>query len=324
VTKRGDVATVSTAMARIRVMTRNVYIGTGLAPVFRTHDAARIPEAVGALWREVQASDPPERLARIADEIADTLPDLVALQEAARYEMRPALGGGDASTIDFVALLSAALAARGLGYAVAVSQENFDLELPDDAGRLVRFTDRDVVLARDGVATRDARVHRYAAAVEYAAGGFSLAMPRGWIGVEADVGGRRVWLVNTHVEHAGEGRVQEEQVRELLALLAGEQRETILAGDLNSSADAGGASYRMLRDAGFEDAWAVARAGEPGPTCCYSSDLRGGALGVRFDLVLYRGTLAVESAERVGAASAGRTPSGRWPSDHAGVVATFH
>jgi hypothetical protein len=44
-------------------------------------------------------------------------------------------------------------------------------------------------------------------------------------------------------------------------------------------------------------------------------------LDVRVDLVLVRGGLGIGSAVRVGEDPDDRTPSGLWPSDHAGVVA---
>ena len=41
----------------------------------------------------------------------------------------------------------------------------------------------------------------------------------------------------------------------------------------------------------------------------------------RIDFVLFRGDFAVHSVEVVGDEPVDRTPSGLWPSDHAGVVA---
>ena len=41
----------------------------------------------------------------------------------------------------------------------------------------------------------------------------------------------------------------------------------------------------------------------------------------RIDLVLFRGALAVADVSLVGNQQTDRTPSGLWPSDHAGVLA---
>ena len=51
---------------------------------------------------------------------------------------------------------------------------------------------------------------------------------------------------------------------------------------------------------------------------CPSSDL-----SVRIDYVLGRGPIAAQNLYLVGATPSARTPSGLWPSDHAGVVATL-
>jgi hypothetical protein len=40
-------------------------------------------------------------------------------------------------------------------------------------------------------------------------------------------------------------------------------------------------------------------------------------------LILFRGAIDVDDVELVGDKQADRTPSGLWPSDHAGVVATL-
>ena len=72
---------------------------------------------------------------------------------------------------------------------------------------------------------------------------------------------------------------------------------------------------------GFADGWP----GADGLTCCHAVDLHNPnpTLTKRIDLVLTRGALETVSAEVLGDAAADRTPSGLWPSDHAGVVATL-
>jgi exonuclease III len=80
----------------------------------------------------------------------------------------------------------------------------------------------------------------------------------------------------------------------------------------------------MLRS-GFVDAWKRANPRDPGYSCCGPADLHGPeTLTERIDLVLVRsrgrGIMGPVTAELVGTA---QTPEGLWPSDHAGVVATF-
>jgi hypothetical protein len=169
---------------------------------------------------------------------------------------------------------------------------------------------------------------------------------RGWTRLDTRVGGVPVHFVNTHLETQPFLPVQLEQTRELLTEVVQEWNGiTILVGDFNSDAAASeGArswtpTYEEITRAGFEDAWAASRgeAGQPGFTCSRSSDLRNPhrRLDQRIDFVFLRGpgpaAPASDSegspwveADIVGTAQdKGMSPGGRWPSDHAGVVATF-
>jgi endonuclease/exonuclease/phosphatase family metal-dependent hydrolase len=107
-------------------------------------------------------------------------------------------------------------------------------------------------------------------------------------------------------------------------LLLGPARTTlpvILAGDMNTTSTTD--TYAALTGAGFVDLWPRLHHGEAGLTCCQSLPAINNASSVlteRIDLFLLRDG---ESIRRVGANVADRTPSGLWPSDHAGLVATI-
>ena len=81
--------------------------------------------------------------------------------------------------------------------------------------------------------------------------------------------------------------------------------------------------YQALINGGLTDAWKLAT---PGFTCCQDFNLLNSDsnLSFRIDLVLYRGDFSVGDIVLVGDTQADKTPSGLWPSDHAGVVATLH
>jgi endonuclease/exonuclease/phosphatase family metal-dependent hydrolase len=302
----------------VRILTWNLYFGAGLEPVFRIRRVDEIPPTVGTLWRAVLASEPAARMEKVADVLAAARPDLVALQEVALYEVVTP-GERDAQVVDFLALLVDALRRRGEDYRPAVSGENFGAALPDDEGRLVSFVDRDVVLARAGVVTHEAHAVRFAARARFGpADGFEV--PRGFVTVRAEVDGVALRLVDVHLEGGWFGGVQGAQADELLAAILDEPLPAVLAGDVNAG------PFTPIHDgllaAGFEDPWEALRGGEAGPTCCRGADLRSGGLSVRIDVVLQRGLVATDVA-RVGVEPGDRTPSGRWPSDHAGVVATL-
>jgi len=102
-----------------------------------------------------------------------------------------------------------------------------------------------------------------------------------------------------------------------------------VVGDFNVTADSGldptFATYQLLIGAGLIDLWPQQRGFDPGFTCCQDAALLNpvSQLSHRIDLVLYRGNFSPLDIVLVGNTPADRTPSGRWPSDHAGLVATL-
>ena len=311
------------------VMTRNVYLGTELGPLFAAPSPPALFAAVAGGYANVQATNFPERADAIAGEIAASRPDLVALQEVALFRTDvPADGPASPATTvtyDFLELLLGALADRGLRYrAVAVSQGT-DAELPSGLPPAmdVRLTIRDVVLVRErarrGVRIEAVHTGLFATNLTAPTALGPVTLPRGWIAVDV----RRLRFVSTHLE-AFSPAIQAAQAAELLAGPLATDRPVVLAGDLNSRADGTGTStYASLRGAGFFDAWTATQGSEPGFTCCHDSDLRepGRQLDERIDYVLVRGPFRVRRTALVGDELGDLTPSGLWPSDHAGIVA---
>jgi endonuclease/exonuclease/phosphatase family metal-dependent hydrolase len=101
----------------------------------------------------------------------------------------------------------------------------------------------------------------------------------------------------------------------------------VLVGDLNSQPDDTAGAYGTFAAAGYVDAWVVVHGPEGGFTAGQTELLDNvpSKLDHRIDFVLYqpRGIHAV-AAEVLGEELDDRTPTGLWPSDHAGVVATLH
>ena len=117
---------------------------------------------------------------------------------------------------------------------------------------------------------------------------------------------------------------QRNQARELLAGPAATTLPLVLVGDLNSAASATGLAYNDLIAAGFADAWAMSGSG-PDLTCCQAGTLLNVAstLNRRIDYVLIRGEITPLGTRVIGNEPSDKTPSGMWPSDHAGVVAVL-
>jgi endonuclease/exonuclease/phosphatase family metal-dependent hydrolase len=336
VTAPGAAAAGNRGKPTVTVMTRNVYLGADLRPIFAASTVPGLFSAVGAAWTSAQANNFAERAHALAGEIEAARPDLVGLQEVALYRTDvPADGPATPATAvaaDFLRILLDALAERGLAYDPVVVRTGADNELPSGFPPTmdVRLTIRDVILVRaEGRKPRlrlgSAEQRTYAANLVVSTPVGPAALPRGWASVDVMVKRRTFRFVNTHLE-AFASPIQVAQANELLAALAAAPAPVVLVGDLNSRADGLGTStYANVVAAGFRDAWAAARPFEPGFTCCHAADLRSASRepDQRIDYVLVRGGIRVAGADVVGEEPDDRTPSGLWPSDHAGVVATL-
>jgi hypothetical protein len=250
---------------------------------------------------------------------------------------------------DYLDTLLSELNERPLHYAPVAVTQNYDAEFPADTDpgegqylRDIRLTDRDVILARTDLPKAELKLSNiqeanFAHNVSLQIGntGQSITLYRGWGSVDAKVEDGSFRFINTHLEPEstipGVNDVQVAQGEEILEGPANTNRPVILAGDYNSRAGGGGTpTYDNLINSGFTDAWSVKHPGELGNTWGHQEDLRDTTteLTQRLDLVLFRdgppedGLCAVD-ADVIGDNLSDRTPSGLWPSDHAGVVATL-
>jgi hypothetical protein len=231
---------------------------------------------------------------------------------------------------DYLEILLAALAVRGLDYEPVAVASNADTELPTARGFDVRATDRDAILVnrerRPRLKVSDPQAGNFLARVTFQTIAGPVAFPRGWTAIDVKLRGQRFRVVNTHLE-AFSAAVQVAQATELLAGPGGTALRTLFIGDFNSRADGTGTpTYGLLRAAGFADAWSDVHPGDPGLTCCWETHLLSPLppFDERIDLVLARGPFVALRAEIVGEDPvADRTPSGLFHSDHAGVVATL-
>ena len=321
--------------AEIRLLSRNVYAGfQTLAPLLQA-PPQQLPVVAAGIFGEVVATDFPARAERLADEIAFSRPHLVGLQEVSRYRRQvPADFQLNATedVYDFLAILIAALQARGLDYQVAAQVQNIDAEVPivwpgsPNGLADIRLTDYDVILARGDVDWDQTQALNYVARLPVSIGGQDLSIPRGFTSVRATVGDRTFRFVNTHLESFSP-LVQVPQAQQLLAMLASETLPVALVGDLNSEADGSTTpTYGMLRSAGFDDVWPPQGNGD---TCCHAPDLRSlpSMFDQRIDFVLLKGDFGFgpggipgsTQSWLTGVRPSERTADGLWPSDHAGI-----
>ena len=338
----------------VKVMTQNLYLG---ADIFKVVEAAitdptTIPIAVADVFQTMLDTNFPERAEAIADEIARTKPHVIGLQEASTYYIQPEsdfLAGNPVQAnqlvIDFYSTLNAALKARGLHYQ-AFFVTNADIEMPmvnpESSSELsdVRLVDHDIILVRKGLWVEKAYHDNYYFNLSLNLGGLDVEFTRGYVAVEVKIQGEEYRFVNTHLEvrsEAGsESRViQALQMAELLHRLKRERRPVIMLGDFNSSIEDEVFTHDLYGPIvppywqavykGYADSWLLQANPGDGYTSGFDEYLSdpNAELTTRIDLIFVdakRLKIKQVEADVVGDEIQDMTPTGLWPSDHAGVV----
>ena len=321
-------------------MTQNLYLGANLSSIFVATTPQEFVAAVGSAYNKIQASNFVERANSIVNEIKQTRPDLIGLQEVSLLRTQSPSDGpttpANNVSLDYLQILIDALNVRGLKYQPLVVQTAFDSEVPGLInGSLVdlRLTDREVILARadnKDFTLSSTQGAQFAANFTLTTPLGSISIPRAWVSVDVTFDkGDKVRIVSTHLEPLLHPRlspiIQGLQADELLNGPGNTNLPVVFIGDFNSKADGTGTpTYSKIIDAGFIDAWNIRGKGN-GFSCCQAENLLNpiSSLDERLDLVLFRGDFKVEDIELVGDSQNDRTVSGLWPSDHAGVVATL-
>jgi hypothetical protein len=336
-----------TAQRLVTVMSRNVYHGVDaeINAVTTATGFLDLIQKVSAVYQGYHARNFQERANALAEEVDSAQPALIGLQEAILVRTdTPADGPATPATtvdLDYVQILLDKLADRGLHYQVVVESVGLDVELPSSLGFDVRHTDREVILARsdllpNSLVLSDATAGHFSVNCSIPTTSVGpITIQRGWVSVDAKVRGKMFRFISTHLD--GDclpitSAIQQAQATELISGPAATELPVVLVGDLNSVPDGSGAAYEIIAGAGFKDSWSEAGTGD-GFTCCQADNLLNTAslLSSRVDFVLFRvapapagvvTSMNVSGVDVVGDDSADRTPSGLWPSDHAGVVTT--
>lgn len=338
----GGQAALTEGANAISVLTRNLYLGADLGPIGAAAQN-QVPFVAAQVWAKVQATDFPTRAQALADEIAETRPQLIGLQEVTTWRTQTpsdivfGVLTPNATTVvyDFLAILLDALGERGLDYRVAALSPTSDLEVPIYTGVGTipfsdgRWGDADAVLVRSDVEVLQSFVYQYAATGE-------MGRINGWCAARVRVGRTELTFVNTHLMGAESPDIQVAQATELIEWVSAQPVPAIVVGDFNSAANPGAPdegktdTYGMLLAAGFTDVWDRGHRPEAGLTCCHQEMLDNPTptFDYRGDLVLLDQGLnrmvGATQAQVVGADLAVRAAYGLWPSDHAGVAAVLH
>jgi hypothetical protein len=206
---------------QVTVMTRNMDSGTGFGPVLAAHTIPELLAGVAELYAEVQASNPPERAAAVAQEIAAAQPNLVALQEVSQWRTGPLFGNPTTLAHDVLASLLADLDAQGLRYAPVALIPEWTISAPCACGFSVGYSDFDVILARTDLPSVDftldnMQVGHFTHLLTVPSVVGPITIPRGWASVDVHLPGKTYRFITTHLDPVFPP-VQVAQAAELLA-----------------------------------------------------------------------------------------------------------
>jgi len=332
------------------VMTRNIYIGANVDTILEAEDPTQVPLLAAEAYQVMMSTNFPERAQALAEEIAWAKPHLVGIQEAWTIRMQlegdSVFGGtvpAEKVVFNYLKILRNAMASLGLKYRVVAIIQDADVEMPmiNPASPIgisdVRVTDHDVIMVREDVEIvgklKGSFVNRLIVP------SIGIEVPRGYVGVDAKVNGRTYRFVNTHLEPASIPELvplQLAQAQELLAAVISQEYPVIIVGDFNSPAK-GGETYQFISSQGYVDSWRrnllreFLTYNKLGNTDSHDDDLRNERVHLkkRIDLIFVQSQVSVGGYQDIGPVIAfvvgdeleDRTPSGLWPSDHAGVVA---
>jgi endonuclease/exonuclease/phosphatase family metal-dependent hydrolase len=349
----------ATPRAAFDVATYNVYLGADLNPLFGASDFVDLVGRAGQVYAAMEATDFPERAEAIADLLAEEAPDVVGLQEVARWATAPGNIQTPTApftvTYDFLDILLKELAERGVPYEEVATNENFNGTLPISLGGApplfpsstwASFTDRDVIVVRSGLPERRLSVDESSVRERNFSPEATLVIPtgvpqapffpvpRGWSSVDVTVKGSTFTFFNTHLEAFNDpteefGFYRNLQAHELADEVEDSAYPPIVVGDINSRPPCDGfntEAYEILIDAGLVEVWPEVHPSEPCARASFTSGQAADLLNTeslldhRIDTIMFdpRAFTALQ-ADVIGEEQQDRTtPTGLWPSDHAG------
>jgi hypothetical protein len=313
---------------KVVVMTRNLYVGGNVDRLITP--GGDLFEKLMETIMEVQYTNFPERAVALAKEIKWWKPHLVGLQELSLIEIHLPYFN-IVFTLNFEDIFMSTLDAMGLDYRIAGKVQNVEAFVPLFGDNYVRLTDFDAVLARNDVETSNEEAWHYTD-FYFTGPPLFVSILRGYIAVDAVVGKKTYRFVNTHLEPF-DPDVKMDQAEELMGRLAGETLPIILVGDLNAEAPDDVVYEYIVNENDYVDSWTrnKVQGNKIGNTSGYESTLDDpyDTLEKRIDFILVKSHVWAGDYQDIGPVIAfvvgdqrkDMTPSGLWPSDHAGVIA---
>ena len=310
----------------LTVLCRNLYLGADFNLLFPQKETSlSLAQIVANFYRAVEDTRYHERVQFLAKEIADRQPHIVCLQEVYDYQLPDHQQG-----INFIDLLEKSLQSLHVHYKVASVSLATDVKLPilwKDSLGCLQVKDQVLVLVRDDVEVNAESHAQYQQGVSLPlpykghADERLLTVSRAYNRVIIQWNNKAVAIGNTHLESI-DVEIQQQQAEQLISAFSHDNGHVIIAGDMN--AKPGSDSYNKFVQAThpYTDAFS----GQRIKTFGMSAGLNEEYIYVheRIDHIFHRGSMSALNTNVFGIQRSERTvPSKLWPSDHAGLIATY-
>jgi endonuclease/exonuclease/phosphatase family metal-dependent hydrolase len=315
--------------AVVKVMTYNVNEGTDFLEVLSATNLPDFLIAVQVTLDNIDSTNPPLRMQAVAREIAQTQPDLVGLQEVTTWTV------GGQVRYDMLQELLSALHDLGEDYVPVVVVDEFQLAAPlPDVVTIVQCVDHDVILARAAseIDLSNIQQGHFSVLLPVPTAAGTLTIVRGWGSVDVTAHGQSFRFIVSHLENYVAAApvtllIQEAQAAELALGPGGTTLPVIIAADTNADAlgnDPTIATYQLIRNFGFGEAWGTVHPDQPGATWGFMPDPNDprSTIYQRIDYVFFNDGIRALTSQRAGVREQEKVDD-LWPSDHTGVRATF-
>src|SRR4051812_48141560 len=119
----------------VTVMSRNLYLGADIIKIAAVTSEQQEEDNVATLHHTVDQTNFPLRAKAIAKEVKQNKPDVIGLQEVARYYRGPdgvhdKTKNATVVLYDYLEILQSEIKAKGLNYKVGAEQDWLDVEVP--------------------------------------------------------------------------------------------------------------------------------------------------------------------------------------------------
>lgn len=251
------VSPVQASSSELKVMTRNLYLGADVAIAMEL--LPDFPAATQFMWDQMRQTNFPERSQLFVQEIKTANPDVIGLQEAAKWYCKTGVFSEPVTVYDFVEILISDLSSAGLNYEIAKSGDrqavNVGFEIapiplltsaqdnelfPDLFGQssaYCGFEIADVLLVKSSLTSEILAVGNSEYEAKYTIIPTIMSIYRGYSWADIKINNQPIRFVTTHLESSfapDKKPVAKEQADQLISDLADTKIPIVLLGDFNS------------------------------------------------------------------------------------------